>query len=170
MRCGLASAKREKNGHCCTQSPHQIPLTTNTFMSRVKLASKRFCSSVVCAVRGTEFELLVTEKEDVVRCFSGLVYAADQGAFFAVSSTQGSLWRIDSLLRRGQKIPVSTSLNSTCGLALERTKTRRTLVLCARGGEGTRAVHLAPDQRSAYVRADACASSNEMKEALWAKR
>src|SRR5438067_5475144 len=108
-------------------------------------------------------ELALDADNDKDVGFSGLVYAADQGAFFAVSSIQGSLWRIDSLLRRGQKIPVSTSLKSTCGLALDRTKTRRTLVLCARGGEGPRAVHLAPDQRSAYVRGDACSiASNEM--------
>jgi hypothetical protein len=95
--------------------------------------------------------------------FSGLVYAAEQGAFFAVSSIQGSLWRIDPQLRRGQKIPLSASLHNTCALALDRTKTRRTLVLCARGGEGTRTVHLAPDQRSAYVRGEACSpSSSEM--------
>ena len=83
----------------------------------------------------TMHELVLDADNDKDVGFSGLVYAADQGAFFAVSSTQGSLWRIDSLLRRGQKIPVSTSLKSTCGLALERTKTRRTLVLCARGGK-----------------------------------
>ena len=111
----------------------------------------------------TTHELALDADNDKDVGFSGLVYAADQGALFAVSSVQGSLWRIDSLLRKAQKIPVSTSLKNTCALALDRTKTRRTLVLCARGGEGTRAVHLAPDQRSAYVRGEACsASANEM--------
>lgn len=111
----------------------------------------------------TTHELALDADNDKDVGFSGLVYAADQGAFFAVSSTYGSLWRIDPLLRRAQKIPVSTSLKHTCALALDRTKTRRTLVLCARGAEGTRAVHLAPDQRSAYVRSEACPLSfNEM--------
>jgi hypothetical protein len=110
----------------------------------------------------TTHEIALDADNDKDVGFSGLVYAADQGAFFAVSSVQGSLWRIDSLLRKAQKIPVSTSLKNTCGVALDRTKTRRTLVLCARSGEGTRAIHLAPDQRSAYVRGDACSSSNEL--------
>jgi streptogramin lyase len=111
----------------------------------------------------TTHELALDADNDKDVGFSGLVYAADQGALFAVSSVQGSLWRIDPQLRRGQKIPVSASLHNTCALALDRTKTRRTLVLCARGGEGTRTVHLAPDQRSAYVRGEACSpSSNEM--------
>jgi hypothetical protein len=110
----------------------------------------------------TTHELALDADNDKDVGFSGLVYVADQGAFFAVSSVQGSLWRIDSLLRKAQKIPVSASLKNACGVALERTKTRRTLVLCARSGEGTRAIHLAPDQRSAYVRGDACSSSNEL--------
>jgi hypothetical protein len=87
--------------------------------------------------------------------FTGLVYAADQGAFFAASTT-GSLWRIDPLLRRAQKIPLSAPLRDACGLALERTKTRRTLVLCARTAESSWALHLTPDQRSAYLRREAC--------------
>ena len=111
----------------------------------------------------TTHELALDADNDKDVGFSGLVYAAEQGAFFAVSSVQGSLWRIDSLLRKAQKIPVSTSLEHACGLALDRTKTRRTVVLCARGDDGgARAVHLAPDQRSAYVRADGCESSKEM--------
>src|SRR5258708_22424773 len=110
----------------------------------------------------TTHELALDADGDKDVGFSGLVYAADQGAFFAVSSVQGSLWRIDSLLRKAQKIPVSTSLEHACGLALDRTKTRRTVVLCALGDDGARAVHLAPDQRSAYVRADGCESSKEM--------
>ena len=36
--------------------------------------------------------------------FSGLVYSARDGAYFAVSELHGSLWRIDPLLRRAQKI------------------------------------------------------------------
>ena len=110
----------------------------------------------------TTHELALDADNDKDVGFSGLVHVADQGAFFAVSSVQGSLWRIDSLLRKAQKIPVSTSLKHTCGLVLDRSKTRRTVVLCARGDEGARAVHLAPDQRSAYVRADGCESAREM--------
>ena len=88
--------------------------------------------------------------------FTGLAYAADQGVFFAVSATHGSLWRIDPLLRRAQKIPTSDALRNGCGLSVERAKTRRTVVLCVRGLQAPRRVHLTPDQRSAYVRYESC--------------
>ena len=39
--------------------------------------------------------------------FTGLVYAAEQGVFFAVSGAHGSLWRIDPSLRKAQKIRVA---------------------------------------------------------------
>jgi hypothetical protein len=91
--------------------------------------------------------------------FTGLAYAPDQGVFFAVSATYGSLWRIDPLLRRAQKIPVSVPLIDACGLAVDRTKTRRTVVLCA---EGLRTVELAPDQRSGYVFARRCAQDSSL--------
>ena len=88
--------------------------------------------------------------------FTGLSYAADQGVFFAVSGTYGSLWRIDPLLRRAQKIPTSEPVRNACALSVERSKTRRTVVLCVRGLPAPRRVHLTPDQRSAYVRYEAC--------------
>jgi hypothetical protein len=94
--------------------------------------------------------------------FTGLVYAADQDAFFAVSSVYGSLWRIDPGLRRAQKIPLSSPLREGCGLSVERTKTRRTLVLCVRGPEGGWTVHLAPDQRSAYVSSKYCGQDSSL--------
>ena len=39
--------------------------------------------------------------------FCGLAYAPEQAAYFAVSYVYGSLWKIDLLLRRAQKIPLS---------------------------------------------------------------
>jgi hypothetical protein len=59
--------------------------------------------------------------------FSGLVYSARSGAYLAVSELQGSLWRIDPLLRRAQKMALAEPV---------------------RGGCLGRTVHLAPDQRS----------------------
>jgi len=91
--------------------------------------------------------------------FTALSYAPDQGAFFAVSGMHGSLWRIDPLLRRAQKIPVSAPLVDGCGLAVDRTKTRRSVVLCV---EGMRTVHLAPDQRSGYVFARRCGQDSSL--------
>ena len=107
----------------------------------------------------TKHELALDADADKDVGFSGLAYASDQGVFFAVSATYGSLWRIDPLLRRAQKIPVSAPLTDACGLAADRTKTRRTVVLCV---EGLRTVHLAPDQRSGYVFARRCAQESSL--------
>jgi hypothetical protein len=107
----------------------------------------------------TRHELALDADADKDVGFTGLTYAPDQGVFFAVSATYGSLWRIDPLLRRAQKIPVSAPLIDACGLAVDRTKTRRTVVLCA---EGLRTVQLAPDQRSGYVSARRCPQDSSL--------
>jgi hypothetical protein len=106
----------------------------------------------------TKHELTLDADADKDVGFSGLAYAPDQGVFFAVSAIYGSLWRIDPLLRRAQKIPVSTPLRDACALAVERTRIRRTVVLCAQG----RSVHLAPDQRFGYVLARRCAQDSSL--------
>ena len=50
--------------------------------------------------------------------FSGLAYSSEHGAYFAVSHGQGSLWRIDPLFRRAQKISLSGPVPEACGLAV----------------------------------------------------
>ena len=49
--------------------------------------------------------------------FTELAYSAQQGAYFAVSPSQGSLWRIDPSLRRAQSVSPSAPLPKACGLA-----------------------------------------------------
>lgn len=46
--------------------------------------------------------------------FSGIVYR--NGAYFAVSDVQGSLWKIDPLMRRAQKIAASEELRGACAV------------------------------------------------------
>lgn len=50
--------------------------------------------------------------------FSALTYSAKHGAYFAVSYTHGSLWKIDPLLRRAQKTPLAATVENTCEPAL----------------------------------------------------
>ena len=45
--------------------------------------------------------------------FSGLSYSSRHGKYFAVSSTHGSVWSVDSLLTKAQK--VQTSIAGACG-------------------------------------------------------
>jgi hypothetical protein len=87
--------------------------------------------------------------------FSGLVYSARDGAYIAVSELHGSLWRIDPLLRRAQKIALSEPVRA-CKVSMQRQeRPARFSRLCLEG----RSVNLAPDQRSAYVQSAGCASS-----------
>lgn len=106
--------------------------------------------------RVSQHELVLDADTDKEVGFTGLAYAADQGVFFAISAAHGTLWRIDPLLRRAQHIGLSAPLWKACGLAVERSKVRRTVVLCVRGLAEPRRLHLAPDQRSAYVRNEPC--------------
>jgi hypothetical protein len=93
--------------------------------------------------------------------FSALVYSPEQGAYFAVSGLQGSLWRIDPRLGTARKIPLSAPVPAACGVTMPRQAIARTTSrpprLCVRGPRGGWTIDLAPDQRSAYVRAGACA-------------
>jgi hypothetical protein len=87
--------------------------------------------------------------------FSGLAYSARDGAYIAVSELHGSLWRIDPLLRRAQKIALSEPVRA-CKVSVQRQERPvRFSRLCLEG----RSVNLAPDQRSAYVQSAGCASS-----------
>ena len=98
--------------------------------------------------------------------FTGMAYSRQQGAFFAVSSFGGSLWRIDPLLRRAQKIPLSTPIQNACSLTMRfqgvQQRNVRLVSLCVRAGKDGRTTDLtllmAADQRSAYVNAGSCAS------------
>ena len=87
--------------------------------------------------------------------FSGLVYSERHGAYFAVSELHGSLWRIDPLLRRAQKIALSEPVRGACSVSMQREqRVSRFSRLCLQG----RTINLAPDQRSAYVQAAGCTS------------
>jgi hypothetical protein len=90
--------------------------------------------------------------------FTGLTFTQARDALYAVSH-HGALWRIDPLLRRAQKVDLSTPMPRACGIA---TRTRKNGVtrffgLCVRGQQGGWTVHLAPDRRFGYVIARPCA-------------
>ena len=91
---------------------------------------------------------------------TALAYSAQQGAYFAVSPSQGSLWRIDPLLRRAQSVPLSEPLPKSCALAIPpRAPDRRAIRavgICVRSEEGDWTVAFAPDRRFGYVRPGQC--------------
>lgn len=88
--------------------------------------------------------------------FSGLTYSERNGAWFAVSGLHGTLWRIDPLLRRAQKVGLSQPLRGACAVSVQRQERPSVFSrLCVRG----ESVSLAPDQRSAYVQSAGCSSN-----------
>lgn len=116
-------------------------------------------------MRVSKHELVLDEDRDKDVGFSGLVYSAEQGAYFAVSAVQGSLWRIDPLLSRAQKIPLSALLARACGLSVLprvlKQRTSRFSGFCARSAKGGWTINMAPDQRSGYVFAQACTDQHQ---------
>lgn len=92
--------------------------------------------------------------------FSGLSYSPEHGAYFAVSDVHGSLWRIDARLRKGEKVELSKPVQKACAItvpsALAAEKAYSRPDLCVHTQKSDQSVNLAPDQRSAYVRAMSC--------------
>ena len=89
--------------------------------------------------------------------FSGLVYSERNGAYFAVSELHGSLWRIDPLLRRAQKVSIEGHARGACAVSVQRQQRASIFSrLCLHGRDGSSIVHLAADQRSAYLQAAGC--------------
>jgi hypothetical protein len=91
--------------------------------------------------------------------FSGLAYSERYGAYLAVSELTGTLWRIDPLLRRAQKVALSEPLYGACALSFPRQEQgSRMNRLCLHGPSGSWQANFAPDQRSAYVQSGGCSA------------
>lgn len=63
----------------------------------------------------TVHAVALDERADRDVGFSTLRYSTKHGAYYAVGSTPGSLWRIDPFLRRAQETPLATSRTQPCG-------------------------------------------------------
>jgi len=106
----------------------------------------------------TQHRLALNDDHDKEIGFTGLVYAAQQDAYFAVSAAHGSLWRIDAQLRKARKVMLSEPLRGACAVRLEPSAQRltRLLGLCVRTANDLRTLVVSPDQRSAYLRPEPC--------------
>ncbi|MFN2645509.1 MAG: hypothetical protein ABR570_10990 [Burkholderiales bacterium] len=107
----------------------------------------------------TEHRLSLNADHDKDVGFTGLVYSAQDDAYFAVSAAHGTLWRIDPLLRKAQKVVLAEPLRGACAVELRADvrRTARMARLCVRSAGEAWHVVIAPDQRSAYLRGDRCA-------------
>ncbi len=92
--------------------------------------------------------------------FSGLAYSAREGAYFAVSELHGSLWRIDPMLRRAQRIAAAAPVRGACAVSFQRQERPSGFTkFCLHGKTESWLVNLAPDQRSAYVQGAGCSGA-----------
>ncbi|HYD55934.1 MAG TPA: hypothetical protein VEB41_03400 [Burkholderiales bacterium] len=94
-------------------------------------------------------ELVLDRDTDREVGFAAIAWSPRHRTFLAVSFHHGTLWRIDPLLRRAQKVALSSPLPGACQLALRGTK------LCVYTPQEW-TVHLAPDLRSAHAARKAC--------------
>ena len=108
----------------------------------------------------TEHRLQLDADQDKDVGFTGLVFSPAHGAFYAASEAYGTLWRIDPALGGAQKVAVSAPIRGACGLAVgSHVATRQSQKfssLCAQAEGGDWMIEVAPDQRSAFVRAVSC--------------
>jgi hypothetical protein len=118
----------------------------------------------------TEHRLSLNADYDKEVGFTGLVYSAQHDAYFAVSAAHGSLWRIDPLLRKAQKVALAESLRGACAVELraELRRTARIVRLCVRNPSEAWHVVVAPDQRSAYLRGDPCLRESDAADIAFA--
>ena len=70
-------------------------------------------------------ELVLDADNDKDVGFSGLRYSTEHGVFFAASDVHGSLWRIDPLLRKGQKVPFLAPIREGCVVHKPQTRLAR---------------------------------------------
>ncbi|OGA10655.1 MAG: hypothetical protein A3D95_07620 [Betaproteobacteria bacterium RIFCSPHIGHO2_12_FULL_69_13] len=89
--------------------------------------------------------------------FSGIVYSSEQGAFFGVSGTHGTLWMIDRSLTRAQEIPLSAPVRQACRIGMAARMVRQDSGrLCVRAPHKDWTIDLVPGQRAARVREAPC--------------
>jgi hypothetical protein len=96
--------------------------------------------------------------------FSALVYSPEHESFFGVSGHHGSLWKIDPLLTKAEKIKLSIPVRSACGVAvaanLATLDSGRMHGLCVRGPRREWTVDLVLAHRAGYVRGKPCIALN----------
>ena len=66
----------------------------------------------------TEHPLALDADMDKDVGFSAIAYSSRHGAYYALSQTQGTIWKIDPLFRRAQNTPLAAPVVKTCGPAV----------------------------------------------------
>ena len=108
----------------------------------------------------TEHPLALDADTDKDFGFTGLAYSAEQDAYFAVSGSLGTLWKIDAQLTRAEKVALSGPIYSACRVAASgRAPSQASgpaVSLCVGGAQRNWTVDVALVDRTGRVRDTAC--------------
>ena len=94
--------------------------------------------------------------------FGALTFAAD-GALYALTASEGSLWRIDVATLSANEVALSERMSGTCTLIAPRQSSSqsvqlRTMVLCAAAEKNVRRIVISPDSTRGQVSDEKCPS------------
>ena len=93
--------------------------------------------------------------------FGALAFAAD-GALFALTAHEGSLWRIDVATLSANEVELSQRILDTCTLMAPAQRIQsgppRTMVLCAAAEKNSQQIVISPDFTRGQVSAEKCPS------------
>jgi len=108
----------------------------------------------------TEHPLALDADTDKDFGFTGLTYSPEHDAYFAVSGSHGTLWKIDAQLTRAEKVALSGPIHNACRVAPSgRAPSQASgpaVGLCVGGAQRNWTVDVALDDRTGYVRGTAC--------------
>ena len=111
------------------------------------------------AISALDITLLAKANRDIG--FDALTVAGD-GALYALTAHDGSLWRIDVVAMRGNEIALSERMLNTCTLKAPNQRIQsglpRTVVLCAAAVKNSRQIVIAPDFTRGHVSTEKCPS------------
>jgi hypothetical protein len=108
----------------------------------------------------TEHQLVLDADTDKDFGFTGLAYSAEHDAYFAVSGSHGTLWKIDAQLTRAEKVALSGPIHNACRVApSSRAPSQASgpaVGLCVGGAQRNWTLDVALADRTGRVRDTAC--------------
>ena len=108
----------------------------------------------------TEHPLALDADTDKDFGFTGLAYSPEQDAYFAVSGSHGTLWKIDAQLTRAEKVALSGPIYNACRVAASSRAPSQAagpaVGLCVGGAQRNWTVDVALADRTGRVRDAAC--------------
>ena len=128
-------------------------ISSNVESRLVKIDAEDF------GIKAQEITLRAGANRDIG--FGALAFAAD-GALFALTAHEGSLWRIDAATLNASEVELSERMLGVCTLTAPRQSFQsaqlRAVVLCAAADKNVRHIVISPDFTRGHVSTEKCPS------------